>query len=261
MIMYKNNDRIEQEQERYEVLREKYWEKPFEVQRTRVQEIESEIRSVVGSEPGWINMVALDEHKDELDLLLDERKILLDWMLQETPEEVERMRVINQRLFDLTNRLRVKMADVSEYLVSRERDDFDDDYEVEGTLRFSYNDEDSVLLYPCDVVYGSNFKLMINVRDWLKVDNRHQQLELLCKYNESRESILTSGNLDDSQSWAHDMAGCFDDIEICHTTMLFNRDFGFSVVDFLHLNDFWSEVHVRYQNFATQDKNYRYPRD
>lgn len=57
--MYKNNDRIEQEQERYEVLREKYWEKPFEVQRTRVQEIESEIRSVVGSEPGWINMVAL----------------------------------------------------------------------------------------------------------------------------------------------------------------------------------------------------------
>jgi hypothetical protein len=139
-------DIIEQELERYGLLPDKYWNKPFEVLRTRVQEIEFGIRSVVGSEPGWINMVALDEHKDELDLLLDERKILLDWMLQETPEEVERMRVINQRLFDLTNRLRVKMADVSEYLVSRERDDFDDDYEVEGTLRFSYNDEDSVLL-------------------------------------------------------------------------------------------------------------------
>ena len=259
MIMYKNNDRIEQE--RYEVLREKYWEKPFEVQRTRVQEIESEIRSVVGSEPGWINMVALDEHKDELDLLLDERKILLDWMLQETPEEVERMRVVNQRLFDLTNRLRVKMADVAEYLVSRDRDDFDDDYEVEGTLRFCYNDEYSVLPYPGDEVFGSNFRLMINVRDWLKVDNRSHQLELLCKYNESRESILAFGNLDDGQTWVHDMAGCFDDIVICHSTMLFNRDFGYPVVDFLHLNDFWSEVHVRYQNFATQDKNYRYSRD
>lgn len=254
-------DRIEQELKRYEVLSDKYREQPFEVRRTRVQEIESEIRSVVGAEPGWIDMVVLDKHKDALDLLLDERKILLDWMLQQTPEEVERMRIVNQRLFDLTNRLRVKMADVAEYLLSRERDDFDDDYEVEGTLRFNYNDEDSVLHYPGDDVYGSNFELMINVRDWLKVDNRSHQLELLCRYDEPRESILVSGNLDDGQSWGHDMAGCFDDIVICHSTMLFNRDFGFPVVDFLHLNDFWSEVHVRYQNFATQDKNYRYPRD
>jgi len=254
-------DRIEQELKRYEVLHDKYWEQPFEVLRTRVQEIESEIRSVVGSEPGWIDMTALDKHKDEIDILLEDRKVLLDWMFQETPEEVERMRVVNQRSFDLTNRLRVKMADVAEYLVCRERDNFDDDYEVEGTLRFSYNNEDSVLPYPGDDVYGSDFTLMINVRDWLNIDNRSHQLELLCRYDEPRESILASGNLDDDQSWIHDMAGCFDDIVICHTTMLFNREFGFSVVDFLHLNDFWSEVHVRYQNFATQDKNYRYFRD
>lgn len=259
--MYKNSDRIEHELERYELLRDKYGEQPFEVLRNRVQKIESEIRSVVGAEPGWIDMVALDKHKDELDLLLDERRVLLDWMFRETQEEVERMRVVNQRLLDLTNRLRVKMADVAEYLVSRERDDFDDDYEVEGTLRFSYNDEDSVLRYNGDEVYGSDFRLMINARDWLKVDNRSHQLELLCRYDEPRENILTSGNLDDGQSWVHDMSGCFDDIVICYTTMLFNRDFGFPVVDILHLNDFWNEVNVKYQNFATQDKNYRYSRN
>jgi len=259
--MYKNSDRIEHELERYELLRDKYGEQPFEVLRNRVQKIESEIRSVVGTEPGWIDMVALDKHKNELDLLLDERRVLLDWMFCETPEEVERMRIVNQRLFDLTNRLRVKMADVAEYLVSRDRDDFDDDYEVEGTLRFSYNGDDSVLPYPGDEVYGSNFRLMVNVRDWLKVDNRSHLLELLCRYDESRESILTSGNLDDGQSWVHDMTGCFDDILICHTTMLFNRDFGFPVADILHLNDFWNEVNVKYQNFATQDKNYRYSRN
>ena len=161
--MYKTKDRIEQELERYKVLSDKYWEQPFGVLRSRVQEIESEIRSVVGTEPGWIDMTALDKHKDELDLLLEDRKVLLDWMFQETPEEVERMRIVNKRLFDLTNRLRVKMADVSEYLVSRDRDDFDDDYEVEGTLRFSYNGDDSVLPYPGDEVYGSDFRLMVNV--------------------------------------------------------------------------------------------------
>ena len=259
--MYKNTDRIEQELERYEALRAKYREQPFEVLRTRVQKIESEIRSVVGAEPGWIDMDALDKHKNELDLLLGERKVLLDWMLKETLEEVERMRTVNQRLFDLTNRLRVKMVDVAEYLLSRERDDFDDDYEVEGTLRFNFNDEDSVLPYSGDEVYSSDFKLMINVRDWLKVDNRSRQLELHCRYDEPRESILASINLDDGQTWVHNMAGCFDDIVICHSTMLFNREFGFPVVDLLHQNDFWSEVHIRYQNFATQDKNYRYPRD
>ena len=259
--MYKTVDSIEQELEHYEVLRNRYFEQPFEVLRSRVQEIESEIRSVVGAEPGWIDLVALDKHKDELDLLMGERKVLLDWMFCETPEEVERMRIVNQRLFDLTNRLRVKMADVAEYLVSRDRDDFDDDYEVEGTLRFSYIGDDSVLPYPGDEVYGSDFRLIINVRDWLKVDSRSRHLELLCRYDEPREIILASGNLDDGQSWVHDMAGCFDDIVISHTTMLFNRDFGFPVVDILHLNDFWNEVHVRYQNFATQDKNYRYLRD
>jgi len=259
--MYKTVGSIELELERYEVLCAKYWEQPFEVLRTQVQEIESEIRSVVGTEPGWIDMVALHKHKNELDLLLEDRKILLDWMLLETPEEVERMRIVNQRLFDLTNRLRVKMADVAEYLIYRDRDDFDDDYEVEGTLRFSYNGDDSVLPYPGDEVYGSDFRLMVNVRDWLKVDSFSQQLELLCRYDEPRESILASGNLDDGQSWGHDMAGCFDGIVICHTTMLFNRDFGFPVADLLHLNDFWNEVHVRYQNFVTQDKNYRYSRN
>ena len=259
--MYKTVDSIELELERYEVLRDRYFEQPFEVLRSRVQEIESEIRSVVGAEPGWIDMTALDKHKDELNCLLEDRKILLDWMFCETSEEVERMQIVNQRLFDLTNRLRVKMADVAEYLVSRDRDDFDDDYEVEGTLRFSYNGDDSVLPYPGDEVYGSDFRLMVNVRDWLKVDNRSHLLELLCRYDEPRENILASGNLDDGQSWVHDMAGCFDDIVICHTTMLFNRDFCFPVVDLLHLNGFWNEVHVRYQNFATQDKNYRYSRD
>jgi len=259
--MYKTVDSIELELERYEVLRDRYFEQPFEVLRSRVQEIESEIRSVVGAEPGWIDMTALHKHKNELDLLMEDRKILLDWMFCETPEEVERMRIVNQRLFDLTNRLRVKMADVAEYLVSRDRDDFDDDYEVEGTLRFSYNGDDSVLPYPGDEVYGSDFRLMVNVRDWLKVDNRSHLLELLCRYDEPRESIMVSGNLDDGQSWIHDMTGCFDDILICHTTLLFNRDFGFPVADILHLNDFWNEVHVRYQNFATQDKNYRYSRD
>ena len=61
----------------------------------------------------------------------------MNWMYLETDEEVARMEIVNSRLFDLTKRLRVKMADVCESIVSKARDDFDDDFNVEGTLHFN----------------------------------------------------------------------------------------------------------------------------
>lgn len=255
--MHKDKEQIQQELARFDALRKNYLGKPFTIKRERVQEIENEIGDIVGTNPGYIKM---DEHKDEIELLLGERRVLLNWMFKETKVEKDRMRVVNQRMYDLTNRLRVKMADVCANLVDHERDDFDDDFEVEGTLKFSYNGEDSILPYEGDDIYGSNFELMINVRDWLKSDDCCNQIELFCKYDDKRKSILEN-TFDDGQSWAHDIPAKFDGIIICHTTCQFVRDFGFPIVDFLHLNDFWSEVHLRYQNFATQDPNYSYPRD
>ena len=51
-----------------------------------------------------------------------------------------------------------------------------------------------------------------------------------------------------------------DIVVICHTMAIFCRDFGYPAQDVLQLNDIWNEVHVRYQHFATQDPNYKYPR-
>jgi hypothetical protein len=113
-----------------------------------------------------------------------------------------------------------------------------------------------------DPAYGSNFPLMISLNNHMRFLSNRPYLELSCRYNDSRKSILSSGNCDiDNLSWAHEIAGAFDGIYICHTTAVFCRDFGYPVVDVLHMNDFWNEVHVRYQQFATQDPNYKYPRD
>ena len=62
-------------------------------------------------------------------------------------------------------------------------------------------------------------------------------------------------------TWAHDTPYAEDpEVYICHTMAIFCRDFGYPAQDVLQLNDFWNEVHVRYQHFATQDPNYNYPR-
>jgi len=195
-------------------------------------------------------------------VLLDERRSLLNWMFYETPEEIERMKIVNSRLFELTQELRHKMADVCESLTSHQRDDFDDDFEVRGTLRFCYNGEDSILPYDGADEYGSDYRLMIATNNWLTGNEPFHFLELFCRYDESRDSILKSGNCDDDFSWAHETPFTEDpDVYICHTMAIFCRDLGYPAQDVLQLNDFWDEVHVRYQHFATQDKNYKYPRE
>ena len=259
--MIKDKEFLAKQSDNLHRLLENFSGTSFEVQRNEVLRIEEEIRSIVGSNPERISHYVLFRHKEEIELLLDQRRTLLNWMFRETPQEVARMDLLNTRLFDLTKRLRVKMADVCEDLASRQRDDFDDDYEVEGTIKFSYNEEDSVLSYERADEYGSDYRLMIATNNFLTGEEYQHFLEFNCRYNWNREGILKSGNLDDGQSWCHHTPGVFEGICICYTTACFCRYLGYPIQDVLQLNDFWDEVHVRYQHFATQNKNYKYPRE
>ena len=100
----------------------------FEVKKSRLIEVEAKIRSVVGNEPDYVKIPCEEHSRIELLLLLDERRSLLNWMFKETPEEWERMKVVNSRLLELTKELRLKMADICDGLAKRKRDALDDDY-------------------------------------------------------------------------------------------------------------------------------------
>jgi len=179
--------------DRYEV----YMDKSFKVKKSRLIEVEAKIRSVVGNEPDYVKIPCEEHSRIELLLLLDERRSLLNWMFKETPEEWERMKVVNSRLSELTKELRLKMADVCDGLAKRKRDAFDDDYEVCGTLRFSYNGEDSVLPYKGAEIYGSDYRLMTATNNFLTGNDSFHFLKLSCNYDDSRDRILESGNCDD----------------------------------------------------------------
>lgn len=252
---------IDKEMDNFDRLYENFYEAPFDVLRAEVLSTEERIRNAVGPDADYARIPDIYKEKEELELLLGQRRTLLNWMYMETPQEVARMNQLNTRLFDLTNRLRVKMADVCESLAFHQRDDFDDDFEVEGTLKFSYNGEESILPYDGADVYGSDYRLMIATNNWLTGDEPLHFLELSCRYDWSREMILSSGDLDDGVSWAHYTPGIFEGICICYTTSIFCRYAGYPIQDVLQLNDIWNEVHVRYQHFSTQDKNYKYPRE
>ena len=220
----------------------------FEDKKAEVQRIENSISDIVcDDDPLHLDVLS---RKEELLMLLEHRQTLLNWMFLETKEEIKRMKVLNSRLFNLTNQLRVKMADVCEELASCPKDSLTDDFEVIGLLKYSYNDMSSVLPYNGDDVYGSNSTMMISLNNWLTGEDPLHYLELHCRYDDCREVVLQSGLLDDGNPWAHDISGSFNEIAICHTTKLFACNLGYPLVDVLHLNDFRSEVKVVQPNLS-----------
>ena len=229
--------------------RQRPYDTSFEDKKVEVLRIENAISDIVCDDNDIFHLDVLNR-KQELLMLLEQRQTLLNWMFLETKEEIKRMKVLNSRLFNLTNQLRGKIKDVFKELASSPKDNFTDDFEVIGLLKYSFNDMSSVLPYKGDDVYGSHFAMMISLNNWLTGEDPLHYLELHCRYDNCREVILQSGLLDDGNSWAHDISGSFNEIAICHTTKLFACNLGYPLVDVLHLNDFWSEVKVVQPNVS-----------
>lgn len=229
------------------------WQRPydtsFEDKKVEVQRIENAISDIVCDDDDPFHLDVLSR-KQELLMLLKQRQTLLNWMFLETKEEIKRMKVLNSRLFNLTNQLRVKMSDVCEELASRPQDNITDYFEVIGLLKYSFNDSSSVLPYKGDDAYGSHFTMMISLNNWLTGEDPLHHLELHCRCDDCREIILQNGLLEDGNSWAHDISGSFSGIALCHTTKLFACNLGYPLVDVLHLNDFWSEVKIVQPNVS-----------
>lgn len=234
-------------------------EQPFERQREALLEIEGKVRAIVGDDPELVSYHNIRPHSSELRLLMLKRYWLLNWMFKETPEAYERMRVVNQHLYDMDCQLHEQMAEICEKLVKEPKPSFVDDYEVRGVLGVDCDDRDSLTPMSVDKDFGSDYPLMISLNDSLWRIERPDSgssycgfgLEFYCRYDEPKEEILNS-ILDDGSSWAHELPTAFEGLYICHTTMVFVRDLYFPVFDLLHFNSFWSEVHVAYQHFPSR---------
>ena len=202
----------------------------------------------MGPEPLFPRNV--EDNAMDLKVLLYKRFFLLGWMLKASPEEYERMRLVNQLLFDKTVQLREEMEITRKRLRDTPKDNFVDDIEVYGRLFYCYNDEQSVLPMGCDDEYGSDYKLMMSVNDMLNYRELfgRKGLEFSCRYDND-DAIY---DLDDGVSWGHEFgpSPCFEGICICHSASAFVSEFGYPVFDLLRMNDFWTEIHVVFQNFG-----------
>ena len=127
-------------------------------------EIEKEILSNYIVSEDYVSLKQPDKGVlDRLEELFEKRQALLDKMFTWSPENTEKVRRVNDQLRMLSSKLHERtnaMYQKASFIC--DDPDFDDDYEIEGTLKYSYNGEDSVLKLPDDNFYGSDFNLMIS---------------------------------------------------------------------------------------------------
>lgn len=212
-------------------------------------QIESRIIELVGSDLELFSYDGLsEEQKEEVKRLLRVRRDIFNEMFQLTEANLARFCKVNEELYRLTMALdeRVKKF-ISKKELLFDSLDFDDDYELEGTLQYVFNDKISICCLTDDNYYGSNFAVMIKT---LCEVYAHSGIESIVTLNEHR------GLLDDGVSWDEypfNRFPEFKDFIICYAVHDLTDHKLYSIPDLLRLNDFWSEVEFKIQSITNQD--------
>lgn len=213
--------------------------------------IEQKIISITGSSiDGSDKWLKNKRKKTKVYKLLRERQRILNLNFIPETRNMERLKELNNYLLNLTQRLyhRVQEAQ-SKIKILMDNPDFDDDCEVEGILRFCFNNETSVLKLWDVELLGSNFTLMIKLISDLTNGTPKENIE---------EFYHFSQLLDDGESWNEypfDRSPAFRNIIISHAVHQLTNHQLYSIPDLLRLNDFWAEVKLTIQSITDQQGN------
>mgnify|MGYP003478361850 FL=1 len=243
----------------------------YDLMRERVQKIEKKLHDIIGygTELHKLRRDGSRKKREQIEGLLSQRKRLLNRMFLATPEEVARMEQLNNLLLDQTKKLYARTEELYRKMTTMTYNpDFDDDVEVVGTLRFVMDGKNSLLPMSNDDYYGSKFA------------NTWEVISSLCRYkiifcNENIEFVHCSRHpsdyrpdmsskelgtvdiLNDGQTWLNlckPIGEKFWHICICHAVYDLSMNQPYSIPDILRMNDFWTEVSVIHQHFASVNK-------
>ncbi len=222
----------------------------IEQQRARLLKIEAAIRKIIGTDdPDSVFLRRLPKTKgtmERLEGLLIKRCGILNGLFQATDEEMKHFDRVNEHLLHLRNEL-FRRTTLMKNTISIDMD-FDDDYEIEGTLKFCYDSAESVLTLSNDDFYGTDFRLMI-----------HTLSSFYFATDDENIGIVTirpdkTNTSDDGQSWSFPVFGhdVFDNRIVGYGPYSLCYYKHFSIPDLVRLNDFWAEVSLTMQSMTTQ---------
>lgn len=213
--------------------------------------VESLIEAITGNNIEYMTWWRNDEKCEKVETLLQQRRTILNKMFTATTVEIERFRHVNEMLYDLTVKLFNRVKSMSSSCEKIADASFDDDYEIDGTLRVVIESETDILTLDDDDDYGSDFLLMNHIL-YLIYDGHKSDIEWFNADVIAEDESLWS---DDGDSWnEYPFYGRkeFDDIVICHAVHDICNHKMYSIPDLLRLNSYWAEVKLTLQKFASQ---------
>lgn len=219
--------------------------------------VERKIKAIVGDN-GYRKSAFSESEADWLHSLIMLRNCILDNMMSAPkPFEVERLRVLNDKLVRLTKETyeNTRLA----WLMVRNTPYKQDNrcaYEVEGMLDFAYNDDDAVIEMENDGYYASDFSYMIRLISELIEDGAISVPRGIANASgyffyddDERNRGLLNDSLDDGQSWNEGVFrnSAFDGITICHAIHALWDHQPYSGPDILRMDDFLVKVTATYE--------------
>lgn len=233
-----------------------------DILRTQVKETESKIRNLTGKKDSfvwWKN----GENVHKVKLLMKERANYLNLMFLATPGEIKTIEHINNLFLRKGAQMRERAALLYQTMESMNTmPDFDDKYDMVAKMRVlgDENDEDSILKFPEDDYYGSDFLLAAEVlgiiTEGLPVDGCSYFInakDLGTRYDNPGESFIE--NNDDGTNWADGPLNhqALSHLCIYHAIHDLCIHYGYSIPDIIRINDIEITVGLEITSRFTQD--------
>ena len=213
----------------------------------KLHEVEGELMSHFSAFDDHVDLKQESECKLEvIEDLLSKRRWILNQLWEWTAVNIDRLKAVNSHIRFLSDKLyaRVKSMESKAMRICDDRE-FDDDYEIEGTLEFVYNDSDSVLKLDDDDDYGSDFTRMVNI-----IYEYYHNTGDFGKY--ALKIHPKSKNMDEGVVTNWNRFRSMPELEICYATHNFLFHALYSLPDLIRLNDFWTEVRFIEQSITDQ---------
>ena len=199
-----------------------------------------------------------------LDALLDLRCWALNALFEVhcSDEEVKRFTAINDKLYDMTERMYERARMVNELIKTMPLHEKDDDVEVEAKLKFWEDGAPSVLEIEDDEFYGSDFTRMIVLLSLIDSDYKsYDEIERVAIYPKLVDGKLLpddteiKNDMDDGTTWAEAWLRHpkLEHLIVCHAVHDICTHKNYSIPDLLRMNTFEVSVDIKVQQIEDQD--------
>ena len=228
-------------------------EADMDTKRGVVMSVEERIQKIVGHRD--IFSPNIDEKNwNVLKALIKVRQTTLDEMMIPTAEEVKMMSQLNDKLLYLTHQLYANVAELWK-VMNDSGLHLDDDYCVEGAIKYKWDEDRPALKLDNDDWYASDFNYMLwllsefDQRDTHTMNSIHEFLQdFSMTEEEARKELIDT--YDDGDTWIDGALNrpAFKDINVCYVLHALCCHFHYSLADVLRMNGFSLAVQVAYEH-------------